>query len=57
MTNVQMKRTGNTLTITVDLAQDHGRSTSGKTTIVASTQGSVKVEGPGISIGLNVYKK
>jgi len=47
-----------TLTIVVDLTQDFGPSSSGKTTIVASTEGNADVpDVPGMKIGLNVYKK
>lgn len=53
---VTTKRTGNILTITVDLSENHGPSGSGKTDIIASA--SEKVEGSeGIRFGLNVYKK
>lgn len=46
------------LTIELDLTQDHGPSTSGKTLIVASTEGNAKVPDiEGMQIGLNVYKK
>lgn len=57
MLNVQTKREGDILTITVDLSQDHGPSKSGKTIIVASSQGNAKVEGSeDIKMGLNVYR-
>jgi hypothetical protein len=47
-----------TLTITVDLTQDFGPSASGKTTIVASTEGNADVpDVRGMKVGLNVYKK
>ena len=57
MQNVQMTQDGSTLTITVDLAKTFGPSASGKTTIIASTQGNVGAPQAGdIKIGLNVYK-
>jgi len=45
------------LTITVDLKQDHGPSKSGKTIIIASTQGNKAVQDTGATIGLNIYRK
>ena len=57
MRNVTMTRSGDTLTITVDMSKNLGPSSSGKTTLIASTEGNVTVEGPeGAKIGLNVYK-
>jgi hypothetical protein len=59
MLNVKTDLKGTILTITVDLSKRHGPSASGKTTIIASTQGNQKVGGPAdnISFGLNVYTK
>jgi hypothetical protein len=55
--NVQMKVEGNTLTIKVDLTQDFGTSSSGKSVTVASTAGNVSVPGhEEIKVGLNIYK-
>jgi RecA/RadA recombinase len=57
MKNVTMQVTGSTLTITVDLTKTYGPSKSGKTTIIASTEGNVQVpNGQGAVVGLNVYK-
>ena len=58
MQNVDMKVEGSILTIKVDLTQSYGASKSGKTIIVASTQGNVPVgiATNGIRIGLNVYQ-
>lgn len=48
---------GNTLTMTVDLTQAFGLSKSGKTEIVASTDGFVQVPGfDGVAVGVNVTK-
>lgn len=53
-----MKVEGKILTIKIDLSQEFGRSSSGKTTIVASTEGNIGVpDNEEIKIGLNVYKK
>jgi len=57
MKNVEMKIDGNILTITVDLAKEFGPSASGKTTIIASTEGNVPVLDRDEKIGLNIYKK
>lgn len=42
------------MTITIDTNKDFGASKSGKTTIIASTEGN-KREGD-VFVGLNVYK-
>ncbi|MFH2120199.1 MAG: hypothetical protein ABIJ25_07385 [Pseudomonadota bacterium] len=58
MKNVEMKVEGNILTIKVDLTKDFGPSSSGKTTIIASTEGNVAIpEKEEVKIGLNIYKK
>ena len=58
MKNVEMKVEGNILTIKVDLTKEFGPSSSGKTIIIASTEGNIAVEGhEEAKIGLNVYKK
>lgn len=58
MTNVKTEIKGDILTITVDLSERHGKSASGKTIVIASTNGSVKVnEATGATLGLNVYTK
>ncbi len=57
MKNVQMSVAGNILTITVDLAKEFGPSSSGKTIIIASTEGNVAVPERDEKIGLNVYRK
>lgn len=55
--NVQAKQEGNTLTLTVDLSQTFGPSKSGKTTIIASTEGNQSCpNSPEVKFGLNVYK-
>lgn len=57
MKNVELSVTGNILTITVDLTKDFGPSSSGKTIIVASTEGNAKIPGREEQVGLNVYRK
>ena len=49
---------GEILTITVNLSQTFGKSSSGKSTIIASTEGNQSVPGhETVKIGLNVYTK
>ena len=58
MKNIEMTTNGDILTIRVDLSQRFGKSSSGKSTIVASTEGNQAVPGrEEIKIGLNVYTK
>ena len=52
-----MKVEGNILTIQVDLTKDFGPSSSGKTIIIASTEGNIAIpEKEEVKVGLNVYK-
>lgn len=48
---------GTALIIKVDLTKEFGPSSSGKTIIVASTEGNVSIPGRNEKVGLNVYKK
>ncbi len=61
MKNVSMAMKGSTLTITVDLSKRFGNSQSGKTIIIASTEGPVGIDGgkeaEGVKVGLNIYVK
>ena len=57
MKNVEMSVDGNILTIKVDLSKDYGPSSSGKTIIVASTEGNVSIPDREEKLGLNVYRK
>ncbi|OGO47450.1 MAG: hypothetical protein A2W37_07245 [Chloroflexi bacterium RBG_16_63_12] len=57
MKNVQMTVEGNILTIKVDLSKEFGPSASGKTIIIASTEGNVAVPEREEKVGLNVYRK
>jgi hypothetical protein len=55
--NVEIKVDGTKLTIVVDLSQEFGLSSSGKSITIASTEGNVAVPGhEEVKIGLNVYK-
>lgn len=57
MKNVTMSVTGNKLLIEVDLSQNFGPSSSGKSVTIATTEGNKSVPGAeNIQVGLNVYK-
>lgn len=57
MKNIDMTVDGHILTIKVDLSKDHGPSKSGKTTIIATSEGNQEVPGnDDMKIGLNVFK-
>ncbi|MFC1935729.1 hypothetical protein ACFLX9_03085 [Chloroflexota bacterium] len=57
MKNVELSVSGNTLTIKVDLSKEFGPSSSGKTIIIASTEGNFPLPGRTEVVGLNVYRK
>ena len=57
MKNVEMSVNGNILTIKVDLSKEFGPSSSGKTIIIASTEGNISVPDREEKVGLNVYRK
>lgn len=58
MKNIEMSLQGNVLTIEVDLSQNFGTSTSGKSIIIASTEGNISIpDREDVKIGLNIYRK
>ncbi len=58
MKNVEMNLEGNILTIKVDIAKEFGVSGSGKSIIIASTEGNQSIAPDhDVKIGLNVYRK
>ncbi len=58
MKNVELAVDGNIMTIKVDLSKEFGPSSSGKTIIIASSEGNVALpDHEEIKVGLNVYKK
>lgn len=57
MKNVELQVEGSILIIKVDLGREFGPSSSGKTTIIATTEGNVSIPGREEKIGLNIYKK
>lgn len=57
MKNVSFKQNGQQLVITVDLSKDFGESKSGKSIVIASTEGNIGLpSNPEIKLGLNLYK-
>jgi hypothetical protein len=57
MKNVEMSIDKNILTIKVDLSKDFGRSKSGKTIVIATTEGNQSIpNNVNTKIGLNIYK-
>ena len=58
MKNVEMRVEHGKLVVTVDLAKELGPSSSGKSVIIATTEGNVDVPGAAdVKIGLNVYRR
>lgn len=59
MKNVEIQQDGDKLVITIDTKETFGRSRSGKTVIIATSEGNQTVETPNgtIFLGINVYKK
>jgi hypothetical protein len=58
MKNVDMRLDGNILTVRVDISKEYGQSSSGKSVIIASTEGNVSIpDREAVKIGLNVYRK
>ena len=56
MKNIEVKEEKGKLTITVDLTKTFGASKTGKSIIIASSEGNIVVA-PGVFMGLNIYKK
>ena len=54
--NVVATLEGDKLTVEVDMSKDLGLSKTGRTRLVATTRGSVKLADTGASIGLNIYR-
>jgi len=59
MKNVKLEVKENLLILKVDLSKEFGPSSSGKTIIVASTEGNVRLSDKheNVFVGLNVFKK
>jgi len=58
LTNLDIKIEGDQLVITTDLKQRHGKSKSGKSALIATTQGNVALLGrEEVVMGINIYMK
>ena len=58
MKNIEMRVEHGKLIITVDTTKEFGESSSGKSIIIATTEGNVDVPGvDGTKIGLNIYRR
>ena len=58
MKNIDMQIQGDILIVKVDLKKEFGPSASGKTIIIATTEGNITVpEHESVKIGINVYRK
>lgn len=57
MKNVEMSIEGSVLTIRVNLSKEFGPSSTGKTILIASTEGNVTIPNRQEKVGLNVYRK
>lgn len=61
MQNVKVTTKGKKLVLEIDLGDEIGPSKSGKTVLIASSQGNQTIgmteDGQPISIGVNVYRK
>lgn len=61
MQNIKVEQKGEVLTLTIDLSKNFGASKSGKSVIIASTEGNQKVAktkaGEPVVVGLTVYTK
>ncbi|HUW64182.1 MAG TPA: hypothetical protein VMW83_05740 [Spirochaetia bacterium] len=56
--NIEMFLDGKKLTMVVDMGKEFGISSSGKSVIIASTEGNVAIPGrEDVKVGLNVYRK
>jgi hypothetical protein len=57
MKNLDMNVEGDVLTIKCDLKQDFGPSKSGKTVIIATSEGNISIPGHDqVKLGLNLYR-
>jgi hypothetical protein len=57
MKNVEAQVKGDKLVITVDLKIDLGPSKSGKTQMIATSEGNIRIPGRDEFVGLNVYRQ
>uniref|UniRef100_A0A6M3IN49 Uncharacterized protein n=1 Tax=viral metagenome TaxID=1070528 RepID=A0A6M3IN49_9ZZZZ len=57
MRNVKIEATKKTIVITIDRESTEWTSGSGKSLMLASTEGNVEVPGTEYKVGLNLYRK
>ena len=59
MRNIEASVSGNTLTLKIDLSAEKTASSSGKSLIIATTEGNVSIDEahPEIKMGINVDTK
>lgn len=57
MKNIEMTIEGEILTVKIDLSKNYGPSKTGKSIVVASSEGNVNVPEREEKIGINVYRK
>jgi hypothetical protein len=55
MTNIETKKDGTKLTVTIDLSKNQGRSKTGKSLMIATTSGFYAL-GDGYAISINCIK-
>jgi hypothetical protein len=55
--NVLVQTKGRTLLIMVDMEADGTVSKSGKSMVVATTNGNVDIPGSDLKLGLNIYRR
>jgi hypothetical protein len=56
MKNIETKIEGTILTVKIDLSKNQGPSRTGKSILIASTEGNSAIS-PGVFMGVNVYRK
>ncbi len=56
MENIELEIKGNTLLIKFDVTKEFGASSTGKTTIVATSHGGQRIKGTDLSFGMWAYK-
>ena len=59
MQNIEAIREGDKLHLIIDLGKQYGKSRSGKSSVIATTSGNVRVHDTGervIKMGVNVYE-
>lgn len=57
MKNVAVQIKDNKLILKIDLAKSHGKSKSGKSNVIATTEGNIDITGhQDVKLGLNVFQ-